>query len=141
MAMTDASSYQGHRRPRPARSLDTDFFWQGLDESRLLFQVCPSCEQVRHPPVACCPSCFETRVEYIESTRRGVVYSFTTHHHPPIPGFSAPFAIVVAELEEGVRLVAGLDGPAESLAIGDPVRVDFEKQPDGWSVPVFRRVG
>lgn len=125
-------------RTRPARSRDTDFFWQGASEGKLLFQQCRSCGLVRHPPTAVCPQCHSIDVEYVESTRRGTIYTYTVHHYPPIPGFSAPFCVAVADMEEGVRLVANLDAPIDSVRIGLPVVVEFEPQPDGWSVPIFR---
>jgi uncharacterized OB-fold protein len=127
-------------RTRPARSRDTDFFWHGLKEHKLLLQKCSACGEMRHPPTPVCPTCHSFEIEYVESTGKGTVYTYTVHHYPPIPGFTAPFAVVVVDLEEGVRMVANLDMPVDEVHIGQPVVVYFEDQPDDWTVPVFRPV-
>ena len=41
----------------PSMSPDTQFFWDGLKEHRLLIQRCRSCLTLRHPPRPMCPTC------------------------------------------------------------------------------------
>jgi uncharacterized OB-fold protein len=56
------------------------------------------------------------------------------------PAFAdeVPYAIIVVEVEEGVRLVSGLRGlPPERLALDLPVEVEFEKISDEIALPYF----
>jgi uncharacterized OB-fold protein len=56
------------------------------------------------------------------------------------PAFAAevPYAVIVVEMEEGVRLVTGLRGlePSE-LRLDLPVEVEFERLSDEIAIPHF----
>ena len=45
------------RRPRPRVTLDGRFFWEGLEQGKLLIQRCAACDELRHPPGPMCPKC------------------------------------------------------------------------------------
>ncbi len=61
--------------------------------------------------------------------------------HPAFAG-SVPYAVIVVELEEGVRLLSNvIDCPADEIRIGMPVHVAFEQQTQGITLPVFRSRG
>jgi uncharacterized OB-fold protein/acyl dehydratase len=128
------------QRPRPARSRDTAFFWEGVDAGRLLIQRCASCSRLRHPPGPMCPACHSLEWDALEACGRGRVYSFVVAHHPKVPPFAYPNLIALIELEEGTRLVSNLVGidPAE-VAIGMPVEVCFTRVDDSLVLPLFRR--
>jgi hypothetical protein len=130
------------RRPRPARSPDTAFFWEGVEAGRLLIQRCAACGHLRHPPGPMCPECLSLEWDTQKASGRGLVYSFVVAHHPPIPPFAYPNLIVLVELEEGTRLVSNLVGvdPAEAH-IGMPVEVEFTRVEDDLVLPLFRPAG
>ncbi|MEE2059138.1 Zn-ribbon domain-containing OB-fold protein [Rhodococcus artemisiae] len=121
-------------------SQDTQFFWDGAREHRLLIQRCTGCGVLRHPPGPLCPSCHGFDWETVRASGRGTVTSFVVQHHPPAPGFEGPAPIVLVELEEGVRLVSNFDGAITDLGIGALVEVFFLDQEEGWTLPQFRRV-
>lgn len=126
-------------RPRPGISADTQFFWDGVKQHRLLIQRCADCGELRHPPGPACPACHSLRWDTLESSGRGVVYSFVVMHYPEVPPFEYPLPIVLVELEEGTRLVAGLRGVAAGdVCIDMPVRVDFEQVDEELVLPIFR---
>lgn len=126
-------------RPRPGISADTQFFWDGVQQQRLLIQRCADCGKLRHPPGPACPACHSLRWDTLESSGRGVIYSFVVMHYPEVPPFEYPLPIVLVELEEGTRLVAGLHGVAvDDIRIGLPVRVHFEQVEDDLILPIFR---
>ena len=138
--MNDTITGKQPLRTRPARSRDTDFFWHGLKEHKLLLQKCSACGEMRHPPTPVCPTCHSFEIEYVESTGKGTVYTYTVHHYPPIPGFTAPFAVVVVDLEEGVRMVTWLTGvKPDELKLGMPLEVAFDDVTPEVSLPKFRR--
>jgi uncharacterized OB-fold protein len=127
------------RRPRPARTRDNAFFWEGVDEGRLLIQRCSDCGRLQHPPGPMCPACHSLDWEAVEASGRGRVFSYVVAHHPPVPPFEYPNAIVLVELDEGTRLVSNLVGIDPSLVrIGMPVRVEFTRVEEGLVLPLFR---
>jgi uncharacterized OB-fold protein len=124
------------RRPRPAVSDDTRFFWDGLERGELLIQRCVGCGTLRHPPRPMCGECRSLDWDTVRSSGRGTVHSFVVHHHPPVPGFEVPFVVVLVDLEEGVRIVSNLVGAEPS--IGLPVEVSFERVDGELTLPIFR---
>ncbi len=136
-----ATAAAGARRPRPAMTRDTEFFWKGVEQGVLLLQKCAQCGELRHPPGPMCPGCQSLAWEAIEAAGRGVIYSYVRHFHPPIPPFEPGHPVALIELDEGVRLVADIVGTdGADLAIGQPVRVEFNAVDDGLTLPQFRRL-
>lgn len=127
------------QRPRPGMSADTQFFWDGLREQRLLIQRCADCGRLRHPPGPACPTCHSLRWDTLQASGRGHIYSFVVMHYPELPPFEYPLPIALVELEEGTRLVAGLQdiAPAD-VRIDMPVQVVFQTVDDDLVLPVFR---
>jgi len=61
-----------------------------------------------------------------------------------LPAFAdeVPYAAVVVELEEGVRMVSGVQGIAlDDIEIDLPVEVTFMAISDDANIPVFRHRG
>ena len=59
------------------------------------------------------------------------------------PAFAdaTPLAVVVVDMEEGVRLLANMqDCPPEELEVGMPVEVVYEAVTDAVTLPRFRRL-
>ena len=125
-------------RLAPSMTADTQFFWDGAKDGRLLIQRCLQCTALRHPPRPMCPQCHSLEWDTIESSGRGTVYSYVMPQHPPLPFFEDRYIVVLVELEEGVRLVSNLvDIDADDASIGMPVRVRFDAFDDGVVLPVF----
>lgn len=134
-----AKEAKAPRRPRPAITADTRFFWEGVRRGELLFQKCAACGELRHPPGPMCPACHALAWEAARSSGRGVIYSYVRHYHPHIPPFEAGHPVALVELEEGVRLVADVVGAApEEIAIGRPVEVVFNAVDDELVLPQFQ---
>ncbi len=114
-------------RLAPAIGPDTEFFWTGLREHKLLIQRCSGCGVLRNPPRPMCPNCRSLDWDAIESSGRGTVYSYVMPHQPRFPFFDYPYIVVLVELAEGVRLVSNLCGikPAD-VTVGMPVEVCYQ---------------
>ncbi len=126
-------------RPKPAVSADTEFFWEGARNGRLLIQQCNQCAKLRHPPGPGCPACGSLEWKAIESSGRGTVYSFAIHHYPPVPGFEYPNAIGLIELEEGTRLISNIVGiDPDAIEIGMGVEVTFDTFEGDLTLPQFK---
>ena len=118
-------------RPRPGINYDNRFFWDGLKNKELLIQKCRGCKELRHPPGPMCPSCRSLEWEALKSKGRGYIYSFVNMHHPQIPPFDSPNPIALVELDEGTRLVAGVqDITPTDMKIGMRVMVEFVEDGD-----------
>ncbi len=115
-------------RPRPAVNRDTRFFWEGVQQGKLLIQRCASCGELRHPPGPMCSHCRSLDWDTVEASGRGRVYSFVVAHHPEVPPFAYPNAIALVELEEGTRIVSNLVGvdPAK-IEVGMEVTAGFHE--------------
>lgn len=129
-------------RPRPVINRDNRFFWDGVAAGELRIQRCTGCEQLRHPPGPMCPHCGSTGWDWVVASGRGTIVSHAVHHHPPLPGIELPHAVVLVELEEGVRYLSEATGMSHrDVAVGLDVELSFIDVPgdDGepMVVPAF----
>lgn len=129
------------QRMHPVRNHDTGFFWQGVDEGKLLIQRCKTCDTLRHPPGPMCPQCQSLEWDSVMSTGKGQVYSYVVMHYPEIPPFDYPNLIALVELEEGTRLITQLiDIRPKDITIGLPVEVEFTEVEEGLVLPLFKPI-
>ncbi len=131
--------------PTPAKpvpspeGLNADWYaWCGRGELR--FQRCAGCGRWRHPPRYVCAGCGSGDWSWERSAGEGTVFTWTVTHQALHPAFAddVPYAVVVVELAEGVRVVSGLRGvdPVE-LRLGLAVAVEFERRTEDITLPVF----
>lgn len=93
------------RPPTPDR--DSEHFWQGVADGRLLLQHCSSCGTVRFPPQPMCGSCRSFDFEARDAAGRGTVLSWIVSRHPT-EADAEPRAVGLIELDEGPRIVSNL---------------------------------
>jgi uncharacterized OB-fold protein/acyl dehydratase len=126
-------------RPRPGITRDNAFWWEGVKAGKLRIQRCGGCGTLRHPPRPMCPRCQSLDWDTVESSGKGVVYSFVVSHYPQVPAFDYPLAIGLIELEEGTRLVSNvIDIDPADVHVGMPVEVVFEAVDDELTLALFR---
>ena len=68
-------------------------------------------------PQPICTQCQSERLEWVESSGRGTVYSYTRVHRPPRPAFEVPYVVAIVELDEGVHLVRGVRTGFQHLVV------------------------
>ena len=128
--------------PRPAPLLEglTGEFYGFLGRGELRFQRCTDCGAWRHPPRARCRSCSSADWQWEPSSGRGRVFSWTTVHQPVHPAFTdVPYAVLVVEMGEGVRMIGGLTGIDPSgLELDLAVAATFEPVDDALTLVRFR---
>lgn len=128
-------------RPRPSLDGVNGEFYRRLAATReLAFQRCLDCRRFQHPPRVTCPSCGGA-LELARSSGRGRIFTWTVTHQALVPAFAheTPYAAVVTELEEGVRLVSGIrEMTPDMLALDLPVEVVLEEVADGLVLPFVR---
>lgn len=116
-------------------------YWRAAAKGRLVLQRCADCGKVRHYPQLVCERCFSLKDDWIEASGFGKVHSWTVAHHAFHPGFAGdvPYTLLTVDLDEGVRALGVLSGPAPAaLQIGLPVEAFFSQDEDGVSRLCFR---
>jgi uncharacterized OB-fold protein len=99
--------------------------WDGTT-GHLVGGRCPDCGAVYFPAPRVCARCRREGLEALALGGSGRVASYTIVHQST-PGFTVPYALAYADLEEGVRVLGQVEGvPFEALRIGLPVRVVVE---------------
>lgn len=127
------------KRTQPGISDDTRFFWDGLRENKLLIQHCKACDKLQHPPGPVCSHCQSFDLGSVESRGDGTLYSFVVMHYPEVPPFEYPNPIGLVELDEGVRMIAGLiDCEPGAIEIGQRLQVVFRTFDGDLTLPQFR---
>ena len=83
-------------------------------QHELRFQRCQACGAWRHMPRESCAACGSFNWSWERSSGKGQVFSWTVMHRALHPGFTpdVPYATVVIELAEGVRMVSHVFGLA-----------------------------
>jgi hypothetical protein len=90
-----------------------------------------------------CAACGSWEWEWVASKGRGKVFTWTVVRRPMHPAFKddAPYAPVVVQMDEGVRLVTSLiDCTPDEIQRGMPVEVVFDAVTPDVTLPKFRRV-
>lgn len=127
------------RRLRALRSHDNAWWWEAIDDGKLLIQKCEECGTLRHPPRPMCGECQSLKWGSVEARGKGIVHSYVVMHHPPIPGYGFPLAVALIDLEEGTRLVSNVVGcGCDDVYIGMPVELSIENVDDEMKLPLFR---
>jgi len=127
-------------KPIPALEEVSKPFWQGCRREELLLQRCNNCGRFQFYPRPLCINCMSRSLEWVRSSGKGAVYSFTVTHQTTTPGFAQelPYVFAIVELIEGVRLTTNIVGcPPEQVYIGMPVVVVFEPISPEISLPKF----
>jgi uncharacterized OB-fold protein len=126
--------------PEPVEELNKQY-WQHCAQMRLCFQRCKGCGVWRHIPRFMCAICNSMEWEWAESKGRGKVFSWTVTHTPfhAMLASMVPYAVLIVELDEGVKMVSGLRNlPIDKIELEMPVEVIFEQVSENMAIPYFQ---
>ncbi|MBH69638.1 MAG: DNA-binding protein [Rhodospirillaceae bacterium] len=127
-------------RELPNPTPETQHFWDGTRLGELRIQRCHKCEKTYFPPRHFCPSCGSKDVSVLKATGRATLHSYIISHLPA-PGFIPPYAIAIAKLEEGPKMmcnIVGCEQTPEALILDMPLEVTFEKVSEEITLPQFK---
>lgn len=116
-------------------------YYERAARDGLHLQRCTACNAWRHPPRFSCASCGSPEWSWQPASGRGRVFSWTVTHRAVDPALAdaVPYAVVVVEMEEGVRLVGNIAGDEDSvLELDLPVVVDLDRRSDTVALIDFR---
>jgi len=106
-------------------------YFAGTAVGELRICHCPRCDALFRFAHACCPNCWFQNPDFVVSSGRGEVETFTVVHQAPYESFTnkIPYVIALIQLSEGVRMMSNIVGcDPDSVQIGMPVKVTFEKR-------------
>lgn len=123
------------------RPFNDNSYEQFLNEGEIMGSRCKKCQALALPPRPICISCFGNQMEWVQFKGQGKLAAFTDILVAPPPmakegfGRNNPYIVGVVELEEGVKVVARIDGmdagKPESIKIGTPLKADFLRKGEG----------
>lgn len=121
---------------------DTAPFWEATKDHELRYQVCDDCGGVVFYPRRHCTHCMSMNLSWKTSKGEGTVYTYTVIRQIGLRWFRdrTPYVVAWIDLDEGFRLlssVVGVDGPTTDVQVGQRVRVTWEDQENGLSLPLF----
>ncbi|MFN8719712.1 MAG: Zn-ribbon domain-containing OB-fold protein [Rhodospirillales bacterium] len=122
---------------------DSETFWNGLKDGRLLVQACSACSRQRWPIAPVCPHCGTTGFGWAALSGKGTVFSWIRYRRSYLPEFEdvMPYAVVTGELGPDVRMYGRLLSTDMPVTIGAPLELVVERWPDDVFVPAFRLLG
>jgi uncharacterized OB-fold protein len=134
-------------QPMEGRPFNDISYERFLSEDKLMGSRCRKCGALSVPPRPICTECYGSEMEWVEIKGKGRLAAFTCIAiGPPFmikEGYDRkhPYVCGVVELEEGVKVVArieGVDGTKpETIEIGAPVEVDFLHGGEGENLTTF----
>lgn len=125
-----------------------DISYEGfLSEDKLMGSKCRKCGALFVPPRSICVKCYGSEMDWVEMKGKGKLVAFTCIAiGPPFmikEGYDRkhPYVSGVVELEEGVKVVARIEGVdvtnPETIRIGTPVKVEFLHRGEGENSTTF----
>jgi uncharacterized OB-fold protein len=86
-------------------------FWEGLRDGKVYATKCPNCKELYFPPVADCPTCHASGVEWVKLSSEAEIETFThVVIRPASFQQNKPYTIAIGRLKEGVKVLAWLSG-------------------------------
>jgi len=129
-------------KPAPIVQPWTEAFWEGTKQGKLLVQHCKDCDSNIWYPRKFCPECWSGNLEWIESSGKGTVETFSTAMSQVEPCFmdELPYTLGFIRLDEGVKMMSRIvDCDYRDITNGMRVEVTFVER-DGWTFPFFKPV-
>lgn len=110
--------------PTPSR------YWREIPQRyRYEANQCKKCGQKFFPPRLVCPECKSQEMQAARIAEKGKLLTYTIIRVPPHQFVDqAPFAVGIAELDDGVQLMAQVvDCDFEDLKVGMRLKLEFRK--------------
>ncbi len=119
-------------------------FWDAATRRALVVSSCAACGHCRMPPTPFCPLCHSQKINWIELSGLGTIYSYSVVSRAILPDMEdcLPYVPAVIELDGagGTRLISNIvDVPISAVVVGARVSVVWDDV-GGITVPRFTLV-
>jgi uncharacterized OB-fold protein len=133
---------QARPKPLPKPTPETQPFWDGARDGRLLIMHCNACARDYFYPRPYCPFCFSQDTSWKQASGKAKLHTYMIIHRAA-PGFEgeAPYVVGVVQLDEGPRMmtnIVGIEPNPANLTVDMPLEVSFDKANDEITLPKFR---
>jgi len=128
------------KKPRPTIDPDSKIYWDAANDNKLMVQYSIETKEYFLYSKQLTNATDSKNIEWRQVSGKGKIYSFTIVYAPAGPAFTddTPYIVASIELDEGARIISNLlTDDIEKVSIGDHVKVIFEKQNDGFTIPKF----
>ena len=126
----------------PVVDSESEPFWKGCRDGKLMIKRCKDCSKIYYYPRKFCPGCWSENTEWIESKRRGKIYTYSTVHQNPAQPFAGlcPYGVVLVDLDEGPRMMVNWDFnlSPDQMKCGMEIEVAFRVVNEELSLPIAR---
>jgi uncharacterized OB-fold protein len=131
---TMSTPYQERKLVAAEPNVENQAFADATRDGKLLIGQCGGCGEKHFYPRRICPFCHGDKVDWVEASGRGTVYTYSvTRKAGPIP-----FCIAYVKLAEGpVMLTNIVDCDLDAVRIGQDVKLVFKPAASGYRVPMF----
>ncbi|NMB01712.1 MAG: Zn-ribbon domain-containing OB-fold protein [Firmicutes bacterium] len=129
-------------KPLPVVQPWSKAFWEGTQKGKFLIQHCQDCNSNIFYPRKFCPECWSGNLDWIETSGKGTIFTFSTAMSMVEPRFmdELPYTLAYIDLDEGIRIMSRIvDCDPADIQIGMEVEVTFAKR-DDFMLPYFRPV-
>jgi uncharacterized OB-fold protein len=126
--MAEEKEKKPYQKHLPIFDQENRPYWEATQRHELYVQRCRDCGTVQFHPRTQCADCLSPNVQWVKSTGRGTIYTFSVTNQNPQRGFrdSLPYVVAFIDLEEGVKMFANIvDCKPEEVKIGMPVEAVF----------------
>ncbi len=131
-------------RPLPSIAGETKPFWDSCRRGQLVIQRCDDCNEYQWYPRGICANCWSENIQWVQSSGRGTVWTYTVTQQNRTTGFAemVPYVLALVELEEGVRMFTNIvDCNPRDVHIGMAVEVTFQTATPQITIPYFKPAG
>lgn len=127
-------------RPLPTPSKISQPFWDSCRAGAMQIQRCEDCGTFAFYPVYICPECASRRLAWTPVSGRGAIYTFTVAEKASFD-IEGPIVVALVELAEGAMMTSNIvNCDAESVAIGQEVRLVYTPVTEEITLPMFEPV-
>lgn len=121
-------------------SPETNEYWEGVAEEKLLLKKCTKCGRFNHPRRLFCLDCRNDAFDSVPAQGSGTIYTFSKVDRGPTDAFQAetPYTVALIELAEGVFFCSRvLADDQDTIAIGAEVSLTWAEVNKFGKLPVF----
>jgi uncharacterized OB-fold protein len=114
--------------PVPEITEMNQLYFEGCAKGELRLRLCLACQARFRFAHEWCPQCWSRELGWDAASGLGTVSHYSIVHQAPSEAFQTPYILALIELAEGVRMMSNVRCDPNSVRIGLPVKVTFEKR-------------